>query len=201
MTEAPSQQRPGPVALSLLAVGFGLALAAQYLPWSSVKTGVASDDEDVVATSARSRVPATLDITLASLNTAHVVAYLATLVLALGAIAVVLTTTDVVRRVSTAAAAGLLAGNVLVLGGFKSAIDALGQSSFTMYTLPEDAVSVGMGYPLAIAATLLLLAGVVIAVRGPILRDRIGRRSELDETADGEPLDLTVTPAPPSHFQ
>ncbi|GGM11221.1 hypothetical protein ACFFX1_25535 [Dactylosporangium sucinum] len=199
MTEA-SPPRPGPVALSLLAVGFGLALAAQYLPWSSVKTGVTSDDEDVVPTGARARVPATLDIALASLNTAHVVAYLATLVLALGAIAVVLTTTDVVRRVATASAAGLLAGNVLVLGGVKAAIDALGQSSFTMYTLPEDAVSVGMGYPLAIAATLLLLAGLVVAVRGRLLRDRLGRRSEIDESDGGEPLDLTVTAAPPSHF-
>jgi hypothetical protein len=197
--EAPSQ-RPGPIAFALLAIGFGLALAAQYLPWSSIKTGASDPADDSIVNPTRP-LPATTNIDLANMNTGHVVMYLTTIVLALVAITVVVTSGGVVRRTATAAAAGLLAGNVLVLVGFKAAIDNLGASPYTAYSLSDEAVAVGSGYPLAIAATLMLAAGVIAAVRGPLLSGRVSRRRAAEQPDSGEPLDLTVTPVPPSSMR
>jgi hypothetical protein len=199
----PPARRAGPVALALLAIGFGLAISAQYMPWSSIKTGAADAQEtDSLVTTVR-RLPTSIDIDLANMNTGHVVTYLTTMVLALVAIAVLLSSTGAVRRIATAAAAGLLAGNVLVLVGFKSAIDNLGASPFTAYSLPEQAIGVGAGYPLAYAAALVLAAGVFMAVRGPLLTGRPGRRSRrpVEQPESGEPLDLTVSAVPPSKAQ
>ncbi|UWP82613.1 hypothetical protein [Dactylosporangium fulvum] len=202
IAEPPAVQRPGPIAYALLAIGFGLALAAQYLPWSSFKTGISSRDDDTLVSPTRREIPPSIDINLANLNTGHVVAYLSTIVLALCAIAVLLSAGGVVRRTATAAAGGLLAGNLLVLVGFKSAIDNLGMNSSSAFALPDDAISVGAGYPLAVSAALILAAGVIVAGRGPLLRGMRGfGRKSVEEPEDGAPLDLTVTPVPPSHLR
>ncbi|UWZ36654.1 hypothetical protein Drose_37635 [Dactylosporangium roseum] len=202
VTEPPAAQRPNPIAYALLAIGFGLALAAQYLPWSSFQTGVSTADDDTRVSPTRRQIPSSVDINLANLNTGHVVAYLSTIVLALCAIAILLSADGVVRRTATAAAGGLLAGNLLVLVGFKSAIDNLGMSSSPAFALPDDAISVGAGYPVAVSAALLLAAGVIVAARGPLLRGRRGfGRKIAEEPENGGPLDLTVTPVPPNHLR
>ncbi|MFG2045376.1 hypothetical protein [Dactylosporangium sp. NPDC048998] len=203
VSQAPlTDRRPGPVAFALLAIGFVLALAAQYLPWTwlaplwtSVPAPVSIDDTGSNGTgpliSSSVRRPDTIEIDLANLNTGHVVAYLTTIVLALVAIAVLLSATGAVRRTAIAAAAGLLAGNLLVLVGFKSAIANLGNTPFASFTLPENSVSVGIGYPMAYASAVLLAGGVFVAARGPQLRTRRRREELLPE--GGEPLELTVT--------
>ncbi|GAA1502981.1 hypothetical protein GCM10009827_014830 [Dactylosporangium maewongense] len=182
------ERGPGPVGMALLVSGFVLAAAAQYLPWASVDLRSAAGGEDEVS----GPVPASIELDLASFNNGHVIAYLVTVALALVGVGVLAATRGPVRRAAAAAALGLLAGNALVLVGLKKAIEHVGGSALVSYRLPEETIHIGAGYPLAIAATVLLAAGVLIAAR--MLPD-IGRRRPVDEPHDGaEPLELTVTP-------
>ena len=180
-------ERAGPVAIAMLAVGFALAAAAQYLPWSSINLrSVAPGAPDLAESGS---TPESIDIDLASLNSGPVVVYLGTLTLALVGIGILLVTRGAVRRGAAAGALAMLAGNALVLVGFKQIIDRLGYSPLSSYRLPDDAVHVGAGYPLAAAATAMLAAGAIVAVRG------LARRRPVEEQHDGsEPLELTVTP-------
>lgn len=190
-TPGAAERGAGPIAVAVLAVGFGLAAAAQYLPWSSVNLREAAvGDPDISA----GTVPDSIDVDLASLNSGPVVVYLGTLTLALVGVGILLATRGAVRRGAAAGALAMLAGNALVLVGFKQIIDRLGYSPLASYRLPEEAVHVGAGYPLAAAATAVLAAGTIIAVRGI---GRPGRRAGADDPHDGsEPLELTVTPLP-----
>ncbi len=186
---APAERGAGPVGLGLIAIGFGLAAAAQYLPWSTVNLRSAGVGDPDLAENGT--VPQSIDVDLASLNSGPVVVYLGTLTLALVGIGILLATRGAVRRGAAAGALAMLAGNALVLVGFKQIIDRFGYNPLVSYRLPDDAVHVGAGYPLAAAATALLAAGAIVAVRG------LGRprRSQADEPHDGsEPLELTVTP-------
>jgi hypothetical protein len=188
-----AERGAGPVAVALLAVGFALAAAAQYLPWSSVNLrSAAVGDPDLED----NPLPESIDIDLASLNSGPVVVYLGTLTLALVGIGILLTTRGTVRRGAAAGALAMLAGNALVLVGFKQIIDRLGYSPLNAYRLPDDAVHVGAGYPLAAAATAMLAAGAILAARGSVHGlIRLGRRKPAEEPHDGsEPLELTVTP-------
>lgn len=187
---AAAERGAGPVAVALIAIGFGLAAAAQYLPWSTVNLrGAAVGDPDLTEDST---LPQSIDVDLASLNSGPVVVYLGTLTLALVGIGILLATRGAVRRGAAAGALAMLAGNALVLIGFKQIIDRLGYSPLTSYRLPDEAVHVGAGYPLAAAATAMLAAGAIVAVRGLA---RPGRRAPAEDPHDGsEPLELTVTP-------
>lgn len=185
---AAAERGAGPVAIALMAIGFGLAAVAQYLPWSTVNPRSVGDPD----LSEESNLPQNIDVDLASLNSGPVVVYLGTLTLALVGIGILLATSGAVRRGAAAGALAMLAGNALVLVGFKRIIDHLGFSPLTSYRLPDDAVHVGAGYPLAAAATAMLAAGVIVAVRG-LARPR--RRAMAEDPHDGtEPLELTVTP-------
>lgn len=186
-----AQERgPGPVAVALFVIGFGLAAAAQYLPWASIDVAAAAESNQL---SGESRgLPSSVDIDLASLNNGHVVVYLSTLALALVGIGVLVVTQGAVRRAASAAAVALLAGNALVLIGFQRVLEHLGGGPYGAYTLAEEAVRIGAGYPLAVAATAMLAAGAIVGGRGLLLP---GRRAAKDEPHDGtEPLELTVTP-------
>ncbi|WP_327007355.1 hypothetical protein OHA72_08870 [Dactylosporangium sp. NBC_01737] len=188
---ATAERGVGPAAIAMLVIGFVLAAAAQYLPWSSINLRAAGNEANPLIGDDRT-VPASIDIDLASLNNGHVVVYLSTLALALVGIGVLIVTRGLARRAAAAAAVGLLAGNALVLVGFQRSIEHLGSSPYTAYSLPEEAVHVGAGYPLAVAATAMLAAGTIVAVRGLL---RPGRRAPKEEPHDGsEPLELTVTP-------
>ena len=178
---------PGPVGVALLISGFALAAAAQYLPWASVDMRAASGVGDE-----EGPLPTTIELDLASFNNGHVIAYLATVAFALAGVGVLVATRGPVRRAVAAAALGLLAGNALVLVGFKKAVEHVGSSALVSYRLPQEMIHIGAGYPLAIAATVLLAAGVVTT--GRMLPDA-RRRHLADESHDGaEPLELTVTP-------
>jgi hypothetical protein len=187
--EAP-QRGVGPAAVAMLVVGFGLAAAAQYLPWSTVNLRAGTEENPL--TGEDRNLPTNVDIDLASLNSGHVMVYLSTLALALVGIGVLVVTRGLARRAAGAAALGMLAGNALVLVGIKRAIEHVGISPYVAYTLSEEAVHIGAGYPLAAAATAMLAAGTIVGVRGLL---RPGRRARAEEPHDGtEPLELTVTP-------
>lgn len=188
--------RPNVVALATLIVGFGVALAAQYLPWASQTLGglgaPVEDGEDAAVATRTAQVP------LAYLNAAHVMAYLFTLAFALAAVAVAVFATVPARRIATGAAAGLLAANVTVLVGFQGLIGHLGAGGLAGLAVPNPNVSAGPGYLLAYAAVLVLAVAVVAATRAPALRGRLIRpRRPADEPAGSEPLELTVTSVPP----
>src|SRR4051812_1362515 len=99
---ASPRRRPNVFALALLAVGFGLALSAQYMPWGTFSLGSRSatnDEEFVLAPD--STAQRSVDVPLTYLSAAHVTAYLITLAGALTALAVVLAVgSGGVRRVS-----------------------------------------------------------------------------------------------------
>nr|BFE64459.1 hypothetical protein GCM10020063_089850 [Dactylosporangium thailandense] len=192
--EERERHRPNVFALGLLAVGFGLAISAQYMPWGSFTLGSRSgttDEEFVLAPD--STVQRSVDVPLTYLSAAHVTVYLLTLAGALTALAVVLAVRGAgVRRVAAAVAGGLLAANLLVLVGFKTVIDHMGSSDFSFLLVANPQTKTGPGYPLAFAALVLLAAALVLAVR-PV---SLGSRRGADEPQSGEPLELTVTPVP-----
>jgi hypothetical protein len=189
-------------ALVLLAIGFGLAISAQYMPWGSFTLGARSGltDEDLVL-APDSTVQRSVDVPLTYLSAAHVSVYLITLAGALTALAVVLSVpTGGARRVATGIAGGLLAANVLVLVGLKSVIDHMGSGEFSFLLVVGAESKSGPGYLLAYAAVLVLAAALVLAVRAqatgwPALRRP---RRPADQPDTGEPLELTVTPVPPA---
>jgi hypothetical protein len=195
------RRRPNVLALGLLAVGFGLAVSAQYLPWGSFTLGGRSAlaEEDAIL-APNSTVTRSVDVPLTYLSAAHVAVYLITLAGALTALAVVLSVTGAgARRIAGGVAGGLLAANALVLVGLKSVIDHMGNGDFSFLLVSGVNSEHGPGYLLAYAAALVLAGALVAAVRapsssGPLLRSR--RRD--DERQGGEPLELTVTPVPPA---
>ncbi|WP_433611760.1 hypothetical protein ACQP2P_45250 [Dactylosporangium sp. CA-139114] len=188
------RRRPNVFALGLLAVGFGLAISAQYMPWGSFTLGSRSgttDEEFVLGP--ESAAQRSVDVPLTYLSAAHVTVYLLTLAGALTALAVLLAVRGAgARRVATAVAGGLLAANLLVLVGFKTVIDHMGNSDFSFLLVANPQTKTGPGYPLAFAALVLLAAALALAAR-PVSP---GSRRGVDEPRGGEPLELTVTPVP-----
>ncbi|MGI5246167.1 hypothetical protein [Dactylosporangium sp. CA-139066] len=189
---APEQPRPKVIAITLAAIGFGLALAAQYLPWASLNLDAAgrlTDGEDAGAAAK------TVDMPVAYFNVAHMTVYLLTLGFGLAALAMVLFAPAAVRRAATGAGIGLFAGNLIALVGLKGVIDHVGSTSLAALNLDSDMVKSGSGYYLAYAAVLVLAAALVLAAWSPSAVVRMRRRTE--EPEGGEPLELTVTPVPP----
>ncbi|MEV8515005.1 hypothetical protein [Dactylosporangium sp. NPDC051484] len=200
-------RRPNVFALGLAAVGLGLSLATQYLPWGVYHVpGSASRvfrEGPVVGMTEPVGDIQTLELPLASLSVAHVAIYLVTLSFALVGLAVVLSATGPVRRVAAGATAGLLAANVMVLVGLQSALNILSDSErrLMLYAMNSgrSEVTTGSGYLLAYAAVLVLAAALVVAVRLPMSAGSpLRARRKADEPDGGEPLELTVTPVPPA---
>ncbi|MER7008916.1 hypothetical protein ABT297_38545 [Dactylosporangium sp. NPDC000555] len=198
-------RRPNVFALGLAAVGLGLGIAAQYLPWSLYHlpdpSGRMFRNEPVGVADAANDTQ-TVELPLASLSIAHVAIYLVTLSFALVGLAVVLSTTGPVRRVAAGAAGGLLAANVMVLVGLQSALNTMSdvERQIMLYSSSSRGeTTTGSGYLLAYAAVLVLAAAVVVAVRLPMPSGSASRaRRKAGEPDGGEPLELTVTPVPPA---
>ena len=190
------RRRPNIFALAATAIGFGLAIAGQYLPWGVYGLNTSARltlDEDPSA------VARNLEVPLAYMGAGHVTAYLFTLALSLAGLGVVLSVPGDVRRIATGFTAGLLGANLLVLVGFTTAIDHLGASDPSLLLVENTNAKWGPGYLLAYAAVLILAAALVLAAR-PLLggdswvpRPRRGA----DAAGTAEPLELTVTPVPP----
>jgi hypothetical protein len=199
----PPPRRPNVVALGLLAVGFGLAVAAQAMPWGSFVLGGShsgqTEEEVLLAPLGQQSSARIVEVPMTYLSTAHVSVYLITLAVALTAIAVVFAVTGTARRLAAGVAGGMLAANVLVLVGLKSVIDHMSSGEFAFLLVSDPDVQTGPGYLLAYAAALLLAAALVFAVR--IASPAAGRLRALrpaEEPDAGEPLELTVTPVPPT---
>lgn len=193
----PQRRRPNVVALALLGVAFILALGAQYLPWCVYDLSRASNgrlpEEDPGSVFAER----TLEVPVAYLGTPHVLGYLITLAGALVGLAVALYAGDGPRRIALASSGGLLATNLVVLVGLKGVIDHMGNTDFSFLLVQSPEAQAGPGYLLAFATLLVLLAVLVLAARNPLGGLSLSRRRR-DEPADGEPLELTVTPVPPT---
>ncbi|HTJ39044.1 MAG TPA: hypothetical protein VL738_37930 [Dactylosporangium sp.] len=190
------QEKPRPkiIATTLAVIGFGLALVAQYMPWATLDlTAARRQFGDEADTGGQS-----VDVPVAYLNVSHMTIYLLTLGFALAAIATVLATTGAVRRVATGMSIGLLAGNLVALVGLKGVIDHLGSSSLAALQIDSDVVTHGPGYYLAYAAVLVLAAALVLAAWTPTAVPGLRIRRRGEEPEGGEPLELTVTPVPPT---
>ncbi|WP_432982224.1 hypothetical protein [Dactylosporangium sp. CA-233914] len=194
------RRRPNVFALGLLAVGFGLAIAAQYLPWGSFTlTGSRSMITDEELTGGVPAGGRTVEVPLTYLNTAHVSMYLLTLALALAGLAVVFTATGATRRVAAGISGGMLAANVLVLVGLKSVIDHMSNSDFSFLLVSTPNAKSGPGYLLAYSAVLVLAAALLLSLRStPSGTALLGSRRRADEPDGAEPLELTVTSVPPA---
>ncbi|MFI5913765.1 hypothetical protein [Dactylosporangium sp. NPDC051541] len=190
------RRRPDVIALVLLAVAFGLAVAAQYMPWGSVTiTRGDSDGQEYILPTGNSATRA-VEVPLTYLSPAHVAVYLITLIGALTALAVLLAATGAgTRRVAAGVTGGLIAANVLVLVGLKSVIDHAGSGEFTLLLVNNAESTHGPGYLLGYAAALMLAATLVMTVWAPARS--FGRRRD-EEPEGGEALELTVTPVPPT---
>ncbi|MFG2038599.1 hypothetical protein [Dactylosporangium sp. NPDC048998] len=198
-------RRPNVLALGLAAVGLGLGIAAQYMPWSiyHLSGSPRMFQDEPVDTIGAGNATRTVELPLATLSVGHVAIYLVTLSFALVALAVVLSVTGPVRRVAAGVTAGLLAANVMVLVGLQSALDSISNTDYQLllYGLnsSRNEVDTGSGYLLAYATVLVLAAALVVAIRLPMAAGPMFRaRRRADEPEGGEPLELTVTPVPPA---
>jgi hypothetical protein len=193
LEEPKAPARPNVLATSLAVIGFGLALAAQYLPWAHLDMKQASRLVADVDDPALAKV---VDIPASSFDVAHMTIYMLTLGLGLAALATVLATTGQPRRIATGAGIGLLAGNLLALVGLNGIIEHVTTTNVMSLALDADMVSSGPGYYLAYAAVLVLAAALVLGAWTPSAALRTLHGDEPVE--GGEPLELTVTPVPPT---
>jgi hypothetical protein len=186
-----ARERLNYVALSGAIVGFVLVLAAEYLPWIHVDLNGVDDGNTNPATSEH-----IYDFPLGMVNTWQNMAYGLSVLLVLALIATLLVAAPPLRRLVAAAALGLLAGQASILVGLASSIEqgaGLG-GAIEISSLPDNAVSVGPGFLVAVAALLVLAASVAVGVRSA--RSPRPQKTQNDPDAVDEPIDLVVTPLP-----
>lgn len=165
--------------------GFALLIAAQALPWISLRTSPVQQDFPTASGGHLQRGLAELVIPTDIFNLGWLVV--------LGAVATALAVRPPARRVVVAAGLGLVAGQLALLVGMTRGIQ---HSSILRSTFPapEPQVQFEAGLysayaALALFAAALLLAGGVRArLRQPV--------APADEPAPAGPADLTVTPVP-----
>lgn len=172
-----------PLTVWLALAGAALAVAAEVLPWA--RTTVADRS---------------FDLSLDSLSTIALLGYYLGWIGLLGLTGLVLTARPAVRRAAAGAAIGVGAALIMVLAGILRQIFA--SDSLEDLLVPgltsggsdsQATLGPGPGVFCACAATILVLAAVVIAAR---------RRASLPVAAPatpvvpqpGEPVDLTVQP-------
>jgi hypothetical protein len=176
------------VALGLAVVGFLAALAGQYLPWVHIDlNGLGVPNQST---------PAVYDFALGAVNTWQNMAYGLTLVFGLTGLCALLVAGPAIRLLLAATTVGLLLGQVTLLVGMSRSIhEGAGLGTATALTaLPDEAMTVGPGYTVAVVATALLLAAALLAARGP---RPYRQRADEPVQPDEEPIDLVVAPLPP----
>jgi hypothetical protein len=178
-------------ALVLTVLGFLAVLAGQYLPWVHVNLagGTSTTDGDTTVTIA-SR---TTDFSLTAVYTLPALTYGLSVLVALAGAATILTlSSPALRRSFVAGTLGVLGGQLAVLVGLGAGLpDGAGFNvPIDPSNLPDDAITLGPGYLLSVAAVGLLAAAVIVG--GRTVRSR---RTPEKKTED-EPIDLVVTPLP-----
>ena len=177
-------------ALVLTVLGFVAILAGQYLPWLHLNLSAlgSSSSGDAVSTLSR-----TTDVSFSAVYTLPAMTYgLSVLAVLAGAATVLTVASPALRRSLAAGTLGLLAGQLAVLvglgaglkegAGFNIAVDST--------NLSADAITLGPGYLMAVAAVGLLVAAVIVGGR-----TARSRRTKAAKTPE-EPIDLVVTPLP-----
>ena len=183
---SPARDRPNYVATGLAGAGFAAVLAAQYFPWvhldfrepNGSNTGVVNE----------------IDLPVGALNSWMIMVYGFEVVLVLAAVAFVLFAGPTGRRPAMATAAGLLAAQAATLVGLASSVrDAFGLLGPSQSgALPDDAVTLQLGFLAAVLAVPLLLAAVLVTARPA----RSVSRPAAPEDEQEQPIDLVVTPLP-----
>jgi hypothetical protein len=188
------KQRLNYPALVLTVLGFLGLLAAQYLPWVHVDAGaggIVGQDANNPASQRK------YDISFSSIYTFSTLTYgIAALFVLAGAATILTVSAPALRRSLAAATLGLLGGQLAVLVGLAGGLTegaGLGLP-FDTSSLPKDAMSLGLGYLIAIVAIGLLAAAVLVGARGP--QSRRTDRAAIESVTADEPIDLVVTPLP-----
>jgi hypothetical protein len=165
--------------------GFALLLAAQVLPWISMRTTALQQD---FPTSTGGR----LERGLGELLVPTDIFNLGWLIV-LAAVGAVLTVPPSVRRVVAATGLGLVAGQLALLVGMTRGIRDNGalRGGFPQVAAPVDLEA---GLYSAYAALVLFALALLFAVGVPRRLRRSGATSQ--PSAPAGPADLTVTPAP-----
>jgi hypothetical protein len=171
-------------ALVLTVLGFVAVLAGQYLPWLHVNLNAVGFSQETGRKA---------DFTFAALFTLPGITYGLSVVAVLAGAAIMLTVTSpALRRSFAAGTLGVLGAQLAVLVGLGAGIPE--GAGFNIQVdpanLPDDAITLGPGYLLAVAAVGLLAAAVIVG--GRTVRSR---RTPEKKTED-EPIDLVVTPLP-----
>jgi hypothetical protein len=174
------------VGLGCALAGFALLLAAQVLPWISVRTTPLQQD---FPTSTGGRLERGLGELLVPTDMFN----LGWLVV-LAAVATALAVPPSARRVVTAAGLGLVAGQLALLVGLTRGIQDNGalRGGFPQIAVP---VNLEAGLYSAYGALVLFVLALVLAGGVPGWLRRSGPTSA--PAAPAGPADLTVTPAPP----
>jgi hypothetical protein len=191
---ATPKQRLNYPALVLTVLGFLGIVAALYLPWIHVDLGTGTTvGQDTINQAARR----TYDVRFSSIYTYSALAYgLGVLLVLAGAATVLTVSAPALRRSLAAATLGVLGGQLALLVGLAGAApEGEGLNlPLDVSNLPAGAVSLGLGYLIAIAAIALLAASVLVAARGT--QSRRTNRAAIESVTVDEPIDLVVTPLP-----
>lgn len=178
-------------ALVLTVLGFVAVLAAQYLPWLHVNpTAIANTigGDQVVIPSNH-----TTDLSFTAVYTLPALTYgLSVLVVLAGAATILTVASPALRRSFAAGTLGVLGGQLAVLVGLGAGLsDGAGVNvPIDTSNLPDNAITLGPGYLVALLAVGLLAAAVIVG--GRTVRSRRTRESK----APDEPIDLVVTALP-----
>jgi hypothetical protein len=178
-------------ALVLTVLGFLAVLAGQYLPWVHANlTGAASTTDGDTTVTIASR---TTEFSFTAVYTLPALTYGLSVLLVLAGAATMLTlTSPALRRSFAAGTLGVLAGQLAVLVGLGAGLPEGAGFNIPIdpSNLPDNAITLGPGYLLSVAAVALLAAALIVG--GRTVRSRRTPESKTDD----EPIDLVVTPLP-----
>jgi hypothetical protein len=188
-------REPGRLSLPGLAVavlGFVAVLYAQIAPWGHVAP--------------RGETPGVTiqELNLEQLGSTQTVFYSLGWMLLLALVAVVLVAGPPLRRIVSAAAVGIAAGQLALLVGILQTIDRVGAETLGRGSDIANLIRVtpGAGLYAAFAGVVLLATSVAAAqLTGRYQRATPVGRYEADEPGQpGAPADLSVTPATPGSY-
>jgi hypothetical protein len=189
--------RISPIGLGCAIVGFGLTLAAELLPWMTVRLGSARDPStgEFLPDQSGSGV----DLGLDRLASWQSLLYNGGWIVLFALIAVALVADPRRRRTAIAAGLGAAAGQVTLLVGIAHAVnDGVGIYGDGLTRLSGPPVQFGPGLYAAFGAVLVVAAALVFAGRVRGSRPGSAAVTAADQpTEPAGPVDLTVTPVEP----
>lgn len=187
--------RLSPIGLGCAIVGFGLTLAAELLPWMTVRLGTARD-----ATTGEflpDQSGSGVDLGLDRLASWQSLLYNGGWIVLFALVAVALAADPRRRRTAVAAGLGAAAGQLTLLVGIAHAVnDGVGVYGDGLTRLSGPPVQFGPGLYAAFGAVLVVAVAFVFAGRVRTARPSAAQPAEAPAGEPG-PVDLTVTPFEP----